>query len=338
MLLNETSLNKSACLTETQHPQHMIPVLYFLIFPTSLALNGIAAWVSLYLNSKATFVVYLKNLLAADLIMTFILPFDALKDLNSGSEWLLVLMCRYLSTIFYSTMYTSISLLGLISVDRWLKIMMPRNRLPCHNIQFSKFMSAAVWLILFGFTCLPNIILTNRSEDSMGEVQTCMDLKGPLGLEVHQLIIICLNVYFWIVSLLMVVCYVCIAHKVIESFKRSGSNNKQGKQRMKYRIFSVVIVFFISFSPYHIIRIPYTFQQVSSDNCAYIQGKFAKQVSLFLATVNICLSPLLYAFLCYDFRKKLMSLLKDLDIPLPIDLTDKDSSASTQPSNKAPVK
>ncbi|KAM9801656.1 uncharacterized protein ACB057_008755 [Neosynchiropus ocellatus] len=338
MPLNETLLNKSTCLIP--NPPIIIPVLYFFIFPTSLALNGVAAWVSLYLNSKATFVVYLKNLLAADLIMTAILPFDAMKDLSNEPGWLLVLMCRYLSTIFYSTMYTSISLLGLISVDRWLKIMMPRNRLLCHNIQFGKFMSAAVWVVLFGFTSLPNVILTNRSLDSSGEVKTCMDLKGPLGLEVHQLIIICLNVYFWIVSVLMVVCYVCIAHKVIESFKRSGSNNKQGKQRMKHRVFSVVIVFFISFSPYHIVRIPYTFQQVSSydDDCSsYVQGKFAKQVSLFLATANICLSPLLYAFLCNDFRMKLISLLKDLDIPLPIDLNDKASSASTQPSNKAPA-
>ncbi|AWO98899.1 putative P2Y purinoceptor 13-like [Scophthalmus maximus] len=325
MPLNQTSHYKPKCDGFIYNP-HIVPALQFSMFPIALLLNGVAAWVCLHLQSTTTFVVYLKNLVAADITMTLIIPLIAASNLPHLSHVLSVTSCRYFSTIFYSTQYTCITLLGFISLDRFFKIMAPQNKLFGQNLTFSKVISASVWLILFGGTALPNIILSNKSAANLTKTNTCMKLKGPAGLEFHHGTVIYLNVFFWLVSVVIAVCYICIAHKVMQSFKNSGSNNNQGNQKIRLRVFLVVAVFFLSFAPYHIVRIPYTFQQLnysSRSDCSYLKGKFAKQLSLWLATTNVCMDPLLYVFLCREFKEKLVSMMKNVSISSKVAPADK---------------
>ncbi|KAM3615884.1 uncharacterized protein V6R79_009048 [Siganus canaliculatus] len=276
MPLNQTSQNESDCDTFTYNP-YIVPVLYFLMFPVALLLNGVAAWVSLHLKSPSTFVVYLQNLVAADIIITLTIPIEALGTLPGLPNSILKLSC-YIGPIFYSTQYTCIALLGVISLDRFFKIMAFQSKF-VQNVTFSKLVSASVWLILLTSTALPNIILSNKSVSPSTEISSCMDLKGSAGLEIHEHIVIFLNVFFWFVSVIIAVCYICITNKVIQSFRNSGSNNNQGKQKVKLRVFLVVVVFFVSFGPYHIVRIPYTFQQVdksSYTSCSILIGRSIK--------------------------------------------------------------
>uniref|UniRef100_A0A8C4E2S5 Purinergic receptor P2Y13 n=1 Tax=Dicentrarchus labrax TaxID=13489 RepID=A0A8C4E2S5_DICLA len=292
----------------------VVSFFYFFMFPIALLLNGVAAWVSLHLRSTSTFIVYLKNLVAADLLMTLTLPLMAASKLPGAMIELRMFSCRYSDVIFYNCLYTSITLMGLISLDRFFKIVRPCGKVLGQNVVFSLVMSTLVWVVLFA---LPNIILSNRSVTNGTEISSCMNLKGPVGLEIHENIVIYLNVLFWLVSVVIVVCYICITNKVIQSFRNSGSNNNQGKQKIKLRVFLVVIVFFVSFGPYHFVRIPYTFQQVnysSNTDCSYLKGRFAKEFSLWFATTNICMNPLLYIFLCREFKEKLMSMMKNLSI------------------------
>ncbi|XP_041654186.1 P2Y purinoceptor 13-like [Cheilinus undulatus] len=290
-------------------------MLYFLIFPLALLLNSVAAWVSLHLKSATTFIVYLKNLVAADLIMTVIVPIKAASDMPGASTALFILSC-YLSSFLYSTLYTCIALLGLISLDRFFKIMMPYSKM-FSSVTFSKVVSGLVWVSVFGGSALPNIILNDKSVANMTEISSCMALKGEAGYAAHENTVIFMNVFFWLISMVIAVCYICITNKVIQSFRNSGSNNNQGKQKIKLRVFLVLIVFFVSFGPYHVIRIPYTFQQVnysSTTSCSYLLGKFGKEITLWFATTNICMNPLLYVFLCREFKEELRSLMKSLSV------------------------
>ncbi|XP_070826107.1 P2Y purinoceptor 13-like [Chaetodon trifascialis] len=315
MSSNHTSHNDSEC-DSFIYDAKFVPALYFLMFPIALLLNGVAAWVSLHLKDTSTFMVYLKNLVAADVIMTLNIPIKAAGDLLGAPHKLFILSC-YVSPIFYSTLYTCITLLGVISLDRFFKIMAPRSKLFGQNLTFSRVISGSVWVILFGSTALPNMILSNKPVANMAELTGCMDMKGTAGLELHGRIVIYMNVFFWLVSVVIAVCYICITNKVIQSFRNSGSNNNQGKQKIKLRVFLVVVVFFVSFGPYHIVRIPYTFQQVnnlSHSSCAWLKGRFAKELSLWFATTNICMNPLLYVFLCREFKEKLMSMMKSVSI------------------------
>ncbi|XP_047450700.1 P2Y purinoceptor 13-like [Mugil cephalus] len=308
---NQTSREDSPCAV---YDPRVVPSMFFAMFPIALLLNGVATWVSLHLKSTSTFVVYLKNLVAADVIMTVNLLIKAAVDLPGVSNEMVILSCRCFSVFFYSTMYTSIALLGLISLDRFFKILLPHSKFG-QNLTVSKLISGLMWVILFGCTGLPNIILSNKPVVNMTKITTCMLLKGPVGLKFHKHTVIFLNAFFWFVSVIIVVCYICIANKVIQSFRNSGSTNSQGKQKVKLRVFLVIIVFFVSFGPYHIVRIPYTFMQVSSSSsftdCSFVAGKFMKELSLWLATTNVCMDPLIYVFLCREFKEKLLSMMKN---------------------------
>ncbi|XP_027901568.1 P2Y purinoceptor 13-like [Xiphophorus couchianus] len=309
-----SSLNQSACERFSYNP-YIFPALFFLMFPIALLLNVVAAWVSVHLKATSTFVVYLKNLVAADIIMTLMIPMKAAADLPTTWDQLAGPTCRFFAVIFYNAQYTCIALLGLISLDRFFKIVMPHSRMFGQSLTVSKVISATVWLVFFGGTGLPNILLTNKSVANASLITNCMVLKGPAGVQFHEQTSLLMNLFFWFVSVVIVVCYICIANRVVQSYRNSGSNNSQGKQKIKLRVFLVIIVFFICFGPYHIIRIPYTSQQVSysSTDCSqtYEYLRFAKELSHWLATTNICMDPLLYVFLCREFKEKLMSMMKD---------------------------
>ncbi|XP_073350859.1 P2Y purinoceptor 13-like [Pagrus major] len=263
--------------------------------------------------------------------MTLTLPVKGAGNLENVSKTIYIISC-YVSPIFYSTLYTCITLLGVISLDRFFKITTPQSKL-FGNLTFGKVVSCSVWVIHFGSGAIPNIILSNRSVANLTTITTCMNLKGPAGLDFHESVVIYLNVFFWLVSLVVAVCYICITHKVIQSFRNSGSNNNQGKQKIKLRVFLIVIVFFVSFGPYHIVRIPYTFQQValsSHNSCFYITGRLAKEVSLWFAATNICMNPLLYVFLCREFKEKLTSMTQNGPVSFLAASAEKAEVASTQ--------
>lgn len=290
----------------------IITALYFLMFPFALFLNGLAAWISLKLKSTSTFMVYLKNLIGADIVLTLIMPLMAADGISGISTVVKLIVC-YISPVFYSTQYTCIGLLGLISLARFFKIMMPRSRLLNESLTISRILAGLVWVALFCSSALPNIVLTNKATD-FGDVTNCMVLKGPEGLEFHHTSVIFLNAFFWSVSVVMTICYACITNKVIQSFRNSGSSNNQGKKKIKLRVFLVVLVFFVFFGPYHIVRIPYTSLQVSSSetSCLYLMLKFFKDFTLWFATANICANPLLYVFLCREFREEFVLILKQV--------------------------
>lgn len=310
---NQTALNDAACLGFIYSPD-IVTALYFLMFPFALLLNGVAAWISLKLKSTSTFMVYLKNLIGADIVLTLIIPVMAAESISGVSPVVQLIGC-YVSPVFYSTQYTCIGLLGLISLARFFKIMMPRSRLLNQSLTLSRILAGLVWLVLFCCSALPNIFLTNKAVNLV-EVTNCMVLKGPEGLEFHHNSVIFLNAFFWSVSVVMTICYTCITHKVIQSFRNSGSSNNQGKKKIKLRVFLVVLVFFLFFAPYHIVRIPYTSLQVSSSetSCLYLVLKLFKDLTLWFATANICANPLLYVFLCREFREEFVLIFKRVSV------------------------
>uniref|UniRef100_UPI0037E7F74A P2Y purinoceptor 13-like n=1 Tax=Semicossyphus pulcher TaxID=241346 RepID=UPI0037E7F74A len=284
--------------------------LYFLLFPVELLLNGVAAWVSLRLPSTSTFVVYLKNLVAADLLMTLTLPTMAASMLPGATVALRAFNCRFFSVIFYCSLYTSITLMGLISLDRFFKIVRPCGKLLGQSVFFSHVMSTLVWLVLFGTTVIPTIILTDRNPENVTN-DFCMSLKSPAGVSLHKCVVLSMEILFWLISILIVFCYICITLTVLQSFRNSGSNNSQGKKKTKLRVFLILLVFFACFVPLHIMRIPFTLHEVFDIyGCTQSWINIAHKFALWFSTTNACLDPLLYIYLCREYREKLADMMK----------------------------
>ncbi|XP_007534002.1 P2Y purinoceptor 13 [Erinaceus europaeus] len=293
------------CVRDTRVAQLVFPVLYTVLFFSGILLNSLALWVFLHIPSSSTFIVYLKNTLVADMVMTLMLPFKIVSDARLGPWQLRAFVCRFSAIIFYVTMYVGIILLGLIAFDRFLKILRPFGKFFVQRPAFAKTVSALIWILLVSLS-LPNVILTNR-EATPSLVRKCASLKGPLGLWWHQLVNNISQAIFWTVLVLMLLFYVVIAKKVYNSYRRSKSKDSKNNRRLGGKVFVVVAVFFVCFAPFHFARVPYTHSQTNNKTDCRLQNQLfiAKETTLFLATTNICMDPLIYIFLCRKFTERL---------------------------------
>ncbi|XP_034723634.1 P2Y purinoceptor 13-like [Etheostoma cragini] len=311
MVSNNTRPFSSGCASvRTVTVDVAFSYLYFFLFPVALLLNGVAAWVSLHLPSTSTFIVYLKNLVVADLLMTLALPPMAASMLPGAAVALRAFDCRYSSVLFYCSMYTSITLLGLISLDRFFKIVRPCGMLLGQNVVVSLVISTLVWMVVFGSTFIPTVILTDKDPVNK-TADFCMSLKGPAGVTLEKFVVLAMECLFWLVTLVIVFCYICITLKVLQSFRNSGSNNRHGKQRTKLRVFLILLVFFVCFVPLHVMRVPLTlYETADTVVCVKMWVKIMYKLVLWLSATNACLDPLVSIYLCREFRDKLVDMMK----------------------------
>nr|XP_040045378.1 P2Y purinoceptor 12 [Gasterosteus aculeatus aculeatus] len=303
----------------------VFPVLYSCLFLVGLSLNAVAVWVFFRIPSKSHFIIYLKNIVVADVIMTFTFPFKVLSGSNMASTGLRVFVCRVSSVLFYLTMYISIIFFGLISIDRCRKTLKPFRGTNAARLARRKLLSGAIWTFLL-LLCLPNVILTRKPPKSSSF--KCSDLKTEAGLYSHEVVNHVCQVIFWGNLVTVIICYTLITKELYRSYSRtkahssggtkSGASTRkpqQGNRKMSANVFLVLAVFFVCFVPFHFARVPYTMSQTQRGLFVCELKLFLfqlKESTLFLSSLNSLLDPLIYFFLCKSFRT---TLFKTLQLP-----------------------
>ncbi|XP_030072577.1 P2Y purinoceptor 14 isoform X2 [Microcaecilia unicolor] len=305
MNFSENNSSTNHCDPNPTITQLILPGSYCIIFIVGILLNVPTAWIFLHISSNRSFVVYLKNVIIADLLMSFTFPFKIINDFAIGPWQMRVVICRYSAVIFYLNMYIGIIFLGLISFDRYYKIVKPLLASFLQSITYTKILSGAVWvtvIILF----IPNMILTNKTPTEENSSK-CTNLKSKLGIKWHEASSYIAVSIFWIVFFLLIFFYSAIARKIYNSYRKFRKNSKEAKKKSSRNIFSIMLVFCVSFVPYHICRIPYTTSQTGAQfNCqAKMVLYYFKEFTLLLSAINVCLDPIIYFLLCKPFRRML---------------------------------
>lgn len=304
MLNNTTFMQPSnhSCSRSLLITQQIIPALYLVVFTAGLLLNTISGWVFLYVPSSKSFIVYLKNIVVADFIMNLTFPFRILSDARLGPWQLGVFVCRVSAVLFYVNMYVSIIFFGLISFDRYYKIVKPLSSSFIQSVSYSKLLSMLIWLGTLLLT-VPNSILTNQHASDTWPT-SCMNLKSPLGQEWHKATTYIFVAIFWLVFFLLIMFYTAITRKIFKSHLKLRKNSMSFKKKSSRNIFSIMLVFVICFVPYHVARIPYTKSQTEEAYGCRAKAilLYIKEFSLLLSAVNVCLDPIIYFFLCQPFR------------------------------------
>ncbi|EAW78809.1 purinergic receptor P2Y14 [Homo sapiens] len=314
-MINSTSTQPpdESCSQNLLITQQIIPVLYCMVFIAGILLNGVSGWIFFYVPSSKSFIIYLKNIVIADFVMSLTFPFKILGDSGLGPWQLNVFVCRVSAVLFYVNMYVSIVFFGLISFDRYYKIVKPLWTSFIQSVSYSKLLSVIVWMLML-LLAVPNIILTNQSVREVTQIK-CIELKSELGRKWHKASNYIFVAIFWIVFLLLIVFYTAITKKIFKSHLKSSRNSTSVKKKSSRNIFSIVFVFFVCFVPYHIARIPYTKSQTEAHYSCQSKEilRYMKEFTLLLSAANVCLDPIIYFFLCQPFREILC---KKLHIPL----------------------
>ncbi|XP_067371094.1 probable G-protein coupled receptor 34 [Channa argus] len=287
-----------------------LAVLYSIIFVLGLAGNLIALWVFFCVHSKKNSVrVFLINIAFADLLLVICLPFRILYH-SRGNKWDLdPTLCKVVGNLFYMNMYISVVLLGLISVDRYLKI--HRVAGMQHRLQSTKWstvLCAIVWTVSFA------LILSLLLSDTSSESNRCFHYKPLHDAKWKAHINIFVLVVFWLVFISLVVSYGKIAIKLHRtSQQKPDMPNAARYSRTAKKSFFILFLFTVSFVPYHIVRAFYIKTQITDTTCYWIRvADKANEVALVFSALNSCLDPVMYFLLSSSVRKEVLRLVSNV--------------------------
>lgn len=335
-LRNSSHLSTNQSDLSSVFTRDVLPPLYVLAGLGGAVLNGLAACIFFRVPSDSGLVVYLKNMVVADLLMLATFPFRLAARLGVGGWRVHVLVCRYTAVLFYSSMYVGILLMGFISLERYVRIVRPASSSSSstaasswlarvggaswlqlvQTVAFARVLALLTWTFLL-LCVLPNVLLTSapaRRDTS----RHCMQLKTPLGVQWHRVSSFFSVGLFWATLLLLLFCYSSIARRLYRSCRRVRSSGEVCR-RSGRSIASLLAVFTLCFVPYHVCRVPYTLSQMPSADFSW-NSRFllfqVKEATLFLSALNVCLDPVIYFLMCGTFRESLLKKLPEGGRPL----------------------
>ncbi|XP_070694586.1 probable G-protein coupled receptor 34b [Pempheris klunzingeri] len=288
----------------------LLAVVYSIIFVLGLVGNLVALWVFFcVLTKKNSVQVFLINVAFADLLLVVCLPFRILYH-SQGNVWKLgPTLCKVVGNLFYMNMYISITLLGLISVDRYLKIHRSagmRHRL--RSTRWSIGLCAVVWIMSFA---LALVLLMSKNHS---QSDRCFHYKELHNAKWKAYINIFVVGIFWLVFISLVLSYGKIALKLLRtSQKKSDLPNATHYARTAKKSFFILFVFTVCFVPYHIVRVFYIKTQITDTSCFWRgMADKANEVALLFSALNSCLDPVMYFLLSSSVRREVLHLMSNM--------------------------
>lgn len=340
-----TSLSPNqTCSFDDQVLRLPLAAFYLLFFLLGLVGNLFALWVFLFLHSSRNSVrVYLINCAVADLVLLTCLPFRVFYHIN-GNNWMLGrVACKIVGNLFYMNMYISITLLGLISLDRYLRLKGKgkarrgmRITLWGHSRPWSWVACGALW----GFSLMALVPMIATVEDKEND-DKCFQYKHrshkAKGKAYFNGVLV---MFFWLIFIMLVVSYAKIASQLLRvSRDKPDLPNAQRYVRTAKKSFFVLFLFTICFGPYHAFRPVYILSQLSDTNdCNYLERvDRTNEVMLLFSAFNSCLDPVMYFLLSGSVRKAaLRAIGHRLGNRLPF-LNDATSNSSTMEFRRTSV-
>ncbi|XP_006015702.1 probable G-protein coupled receptor 34 [Alligator sinensis] len=301
--------NITICLMNEDSLSFTIIVSYSIIFVIGLAGNSIALFAFLCVHSKRNSIqIYLLNVAIADLLLIFCLPFRILYHINKNTWTLGQMFCKTVGTLFYMNMYISIVLLGLISMDRYVKIKKSIRRPTVLTTKRSMCICCIVWAIaLTGFI----VIVAQPTKKEEHNSIMCFHYRDKQQKKIEASINYIVVIIFWIVFFLLILSYVKIAKILLKISKKRAHFPNAGKYAITARnSFIVLIIFTFCFVPFHAFRFVYITSQLQNTSCFWkeIIHK-CNEIMLIFSSFNSCLDPIMYFLMSSSVRKTVLQLI-----------------------------
>ncbi|XP_056414135.1 probable G-protein coupled receptor 34 [Hyla sarda] len=306
---NVTFLNNShVCTMDESALNYFLMIFYSFIFIIGLMGNGLALYVFLCIHSKRNSVqVYLLNAAIADLLLIVCLPFRIMYHISE--EWKMgIVFCKVVGNLFYMNMYISIVLLGLISMDRYIKVKKSQRRHSVSKKKFSIQICCGLWAaaIFSGMLLIATQSIKEQSSPNLCFHYT--DRKDKVWQAAFNYFVVLI---FWIVFVLLLLSYAKIGKNLQRISRERAYIPNAGKySRTAYKSFFVLFIFTVCFVPYHTFRIAYIATQLQTLSCYWVDIVHkTNEITLMFSAVNSCLDPIMYFLLSNTVRKTVFQLL-----------------------------
>lgn len=300
----------SSCRFDEEFKYILLPVSYSLVFVFGFVLNATALWMFMKMRPWNPSTVYMFHLALSDFLYVVSLP-TLIYYYANRSHWPFgVAACKIVRFLFYANLYCSILFLTCISVHRYIGICHPIKALTLVKSRHAHLVCGLVWALVT--VCLvPNLIFvttSRRDNDTLCHDTTSQDAFEEY-VDYSSVVMVLL---FGVPFMVIMVCY-CLMARTLCRPRRGLSAGRQGaasRQKSIKLIIVVLVVFAVSFVPFHITRTLYYTSRVLDLNCEFLNiVNFTYKITRPLASVNSCIDPILYFLAGDHYRSKLMSVL-----------------------------
>ncbi|XP_056143886.1 P2Y purinoceptor 11 [Lampris incognitus] len=273
----------------------LLPAVYGIEFFVALAGNLFALLLLVKKERRNwhTGVVLSCNLAISDLLYILTLPL-LIVYYRLEKHWIFSdAVCKMERFLFTCNLYVSIFFIMGISVNRCVALAYPfftRNHLrPSH----AKAFSVAIW-ILVAAICCPVLKFASVCPLTPTNKTLCVSYcdNGVHGVErAHFNYKIFLAVFGCLVPFLVTFTSYCVVIWVV--WKNANISTLE-KHKVALMVVSVIVLYIISFVPYHIFQSYHFYLKIMYPNDFVCWAYNLYQVSKGLATLNMCIHPLLY--------------------------------------------
>ncbi|KAM9797850.1 C-X-C chemokine receptor type 3.1 [Neosynchiropus ocellatus] len=293
-----------------------IPILYSLAFFVGILGNGLLLGVLSKSRRKWSVAdTFIFHLAVADILLLMTMPLWAATAAQTGGWSFGTPLCKCAEALFTINFYCGIFLLACISIDRYLSIVHATQMFSRRNPWFVQVSCLAVWTLSF-LLSIPEWIFREAVKDKRRGVTECTystsietfdDLLFGLRLLYHI-------AGFLLPSVILIFCYSSILRRL-----KCSAQGLQ-KQRAFRVIVTIVVVFFICWTPYNIVLMVDTLHAQSNDTALSCGVKSSLQIAMTVTSsigfLHCSLNPILYAFVGVKFRRQLLDILRSLGCKL----------------------
>ncbi|XP_049611448.1 P2Y purinoceptor 4 [Syngnathus scovelli] len=302
-----TSVFNASCRFDEEFKYILLPVSYTLVFVVGLALNATALWTFVKMRPWNPSTVFMFHLALSDFLYVLSLP-TLIYYYANRSHWPFgVAACKMVRFMFYANLYCSILLLTCISLHRYMGICHPIKALSLVKPRHAHLACAAVWAAVA--VCLvPNLVFVTTSRRDNDTL--CHDTTSQDSFEEYvDYSSVVMTLLFGVPFLVIVACYCQMARTLCRP-RRGLLANQVSRQKSVKLIVVVLIVFAVSFVPFHVTRTVYYTARVLQLDCRTLNiVNFTYKITRPLASVNSCIDPILYFLAGDHYRTKLVSVL-----------------------------
>ncbi|XP_072225670.1 uncharacterized protein [Leuresthes tenuis] len=280
----------------------LLPAVYGVEFVVALAGNMFALWLLLVRErgNWHTGVVLSCNLAVSDLLYVLTLPL-LIAYYSQGKHWIFGdAACKIERFLFICNLYVSIFFVMAISVNRCVGLVWPfftRSHVePIHV----KAISVLIWIIVGIISC-PAFKFASicRHKDNNNTLCVSFCDQESEDAKPHFTYKLFLAIFGCLVPFLVTFTSYCMVIRVVW---QSASITTLEKRKVALLVASVIVLYAISFVPHHVFQICHLYLRINNPNNTICWVYNMYQVSKGLATLNMCIHPILYMALFDSIR------------------------------------
>ncbi|XP_036391649.1 leukotriene B4 receptor 1-like [Megalops cyprinoides] len=257
--------------------------------------NLLVIWTILqHVKHRSHTVVLILHLAAADLLVLITLP---LWIYSFAYSWVFgEVACKAMVYIINSCMYSSVFLITVMSVERFVAVRYPFCLMSWKKKDIMNKSLPVIWILAFLFG-IPAIL--SHCVDEMSGTQQCLFREHSSVAQEVMFLFLETFVGFIVPFLILIICYSLLTQDLKQMKFRT-------KPKSTVLINSVVIAFALCWLPHHILSLLSFFtslKEVSDTMANFIQS--ATFISGALVFISSSVNPVLYAFAAKSFQGSL---------------------------------